>query len=300
MKMITVAVMGLFVAGGALAAPDWDKVPPRKMTLFYPGQASYEWVMNKADHSAVPDIVEKKRFCAKCHEGDASEIGDKIVAGKPVGSSKTVLEPTPPKGKAGSIPVTVQAAHDGNKIYFRFEWVPPKIGDKKMDAKNEVKLAMMFDGGGTVEGSSLNGCWSTCHQDLRTMKSPKDDKKTKYIKDADLAGGKFMDLMQFRSGKGEKPVDGHVTDQRYNEGGKSLLKAEGKKEGNKWVVTFERTLAGGGKGDHSIAADKVYNFGIAIHEDHTNARFHFVSLGYQFGLDKAMPDVKNYINVTKQ
>ena len=214
MKMITVAVMGLFVAGGALAAPDWDKVPPRKMTLFYPGQASYEWVMNKADHSAVPDIVEKKRFCAKCHEGDASEIGDKIVAGKPVGRSKTVLEPTPPKGKAGSIPVTFQAAHDGNKIYFRFEWVPPKIGDKKMDAKNEVKLAMMFDGGGTVEGSSLNGCWSTCHQDLRTMKSPKDDKKTKYIKDGDLAGGKFMDLMQFRSGKGEKPVDGHVTDQR--------------------------------------------------------------------------------------
>ena len=300
MKKITVAVMGLFVAGGALAAPDWDKVPPRKMTLFYPGQASYEWVMNKADHSAVPDIVDKKRPCAKCHEGDASEIGDKIVAGKPVGSSKTVLEPTPPKGKAGSIPVTFQAAHDGNKIYFRFEWVPPKIGDKKMDAKNEVKLAMMFDGGGTVEGSGLNGCWSTCHQDLRTMKSPKDDKKTKYIKDADLAGGKFMDLMQFRSGKGEKPVDGHVTDQRYNEGGKSLLKAEGKKEGNKWVVTFERTLAGGGKGDHNIAADKVYNFGIAIHEDHTNARFHYVSLGYQFGLDKAMPDVKNYINVTKQ
>jgi hypothetical protein len=40
------------------------------------------------------------------------------------------------------------------------------------------------------------------------MKSPKDDKKTKYIKDADLAGGKFMDLIQFRSGKGEKPVDG--------------------------------------------------------------------------------------------
>ena len=33
MKKITVAVMGLFVAGGALAAPDWDKVPPRKMTL---------------------------------------------------------------------------------------------------------------------------------------------------------------------------------------------------------------------------------------------------------------------------
>ncbi|MBL0123173.1 MAG: hypothetical protein IPP88_10760 [Betaproteobacteria bacterium] len=300
MKKVLVAVVGMLAAGSAMADVDWSKVPPRKMTLFYPGQSGLEWIMNKADHSAVPDIVEKKRTCAKCHEGDASEIGDKIVAGKPVGYSKTVLEPTPPPGKVGSIPVSFQSAHDGNKIYFRFEWVPPKIGDKKLDAKNEVKLTMMFDGGGTVEGANLNGCWSTCHMDLRSMKNAKDDKKQKYIKDANLAGGKFMDLIQYRSGKGEKPVDGYVSDARHMEGGKSLVKAEGKKDGNKWIVTFERTLAGSGTGDHTIAADKVYNFGFAIHEDHTNARFHFVSLGYQFGLDKAVPDVKSYINVIKQ
>lgn len=44
----------------------------RKIKLFYPGQSALEWVMNKADHSAVPDIVDKKRPCAKCHEGDAN------------------------------------------------------------------------------------------------------------------------------------------------------------------------------------------------------------------------------------
>jgi hypothetical protein len=127
------------------------------------------------------------------------------------------------------------------------------------------------------------------------MKDAKDDKKTKYVKGADLAGGKFMDLIQFSSGKGEKPVDGWVADsERVMEGGKALVKAEGVKEGNKWVVTFERTLSGGGKGDHAIAADKVYNFGFAIHEDHTEARYHYVSLGYQFGLDKPNPDVRNY------
>ncbi|MDP2793297.1 MAG: ethylbenzene dehydrogenase-related protein [Sulfurisoma sp.] len=300
MKRIAIAVMGAFVAGGAFAAPDWSKVPPRQMKLFYPGQSSLEWIMSKADHSAVPDIVDKKRPCAKCHEGDANVIGDMIVAGKPVGSSKSVLEPTPPAGKVGWIPVTFQAAHDGDKIYFRFEWVPPKIGTKKLDLKNEVKLTMMFDGGGTVDGANLNGCWGTCHTDLRSMKDAKDDKKTKYIKGGDLAGGKFMDLIQFRSGKGEKPVDGYVTTERKMEGGKGLVKAEGKKEGNKWVVTFERNLAGGGTGDHAIGADKIYNFGFAIHEDYTNARFHYVSLGYQFGLDKANPDVRNYINVVKQ
>lgn len=132
------------------------------------------------------------------------------------------------------------------------------------------------------------------------MKDAKDDKKTKYVRNADLASGKFMDLIQYRSGKGEKPIDGYVADSRETEGGKGLQKAEGKKDGNKRVVTFERSLAGGGKGDHNIVAGKTYNFGFAIHEDYTNARFHYVSLGYQFGLDKAMPDVKNYINVVKQ
>jgi len=301
MKKIAVAVMGIFVAGGSFAAPpDWSKVTERKIKVFYPGQASLEWVMNKSDHSAVPDIVDKKRACAKCHEGDANEIGDKIVAGKPVGSTKVSLEPKPPAGKAGWLPVTFKAAHDDEKIYFRFEWVPPKTGDTKMDKKNEVKLAMMFDGGGTVEGAELNGCWGTCHTDLRSMKDAKDDKKTKYIKGADLAGGKFMDLMQFRSGKGETQVDGHIADKRVMEGGKALVKAEGVKEGNKWVVTFERSLAGGAPGDHAIAPGKIYNFGFAIHEDFSEARYHYVSLGYQFGLDKTVEGVKYYYNVTKQ
>ena len=299
MKKIAFVVMGTLASGGAYAAPDWSKVPQRKMNLFYPGQSSLEWVMNKPDHSAVPDIVDKKRTCAKCHEGDAHEIGDKIVAGKPVGISKTVIEPTPPAGKVGYVPVMFQAAHDGSKIYFRFEWVSPKTGAKKVDPKNEVKLTMMFDGGGTVEGSELNGCWAACHSDLRTMKDAKNDKTTKRIKNADLASGKFMDLMQYRSGE-KKPADGYVAEARHMEGGKALLKAEGKKEGSKRVVTFERTLAAGGKGDHAITAGKVYNFGFALHEDYTDARFHYVSLGYQFGLDKPNPDVKSYIDVQKQ
>ena len=298
MKKLLV-LMTLVLAGSAHAAPDWSQVPGRKMTLFYPGQAALEWVMNRPDHSAVTDIVDKKRSCAKCHEGDANEIGDKIVKGQPVGSSKSVLEPNPPKGKVGFLPVTFQATHDAEKIYFRFEWQSPPAGEKKLDPKNEVKLTMMFDGGGTVDGSSLNGCWSTCHQDLRSMKDAKDDKKTKYIKDANLDSGNFMDLIQYRSGKGEKPVDGYVASSREMDGGKSLLKADGKKEGGKWVVSFERSLAALGKGDHSIAAGKVYNFGFAVHEDYSNARFHYVSLGYQFGLDKPVPEVKNYINVMK-
>jgi len=299
MKKIAFAVVTALVAGGAVANPDWSKVAPVKMTLFYPGQSSLEWVMDKAEHSAVPDIVEKKRSCAKCHTGDANEVGDKIVKGAPAGNKKASIEPKPIAGKAGHVPVELQTTHDGSKIYFRLTWNSPKGGAPKQDNKNDMKVALLFDGGGTVEGAELNGCWATCHDDLRSMKSAKDDKKTKYVKGADLASGKFYDLIQFKSGKGEKPVDGHVIDKRVMEGGKSLIKAEGKKEGDKWVVTFERELAGKAPGDHTIVAGKMYNFGVAIHEDFSNARYHYVSLGYQFALDEKGKE-RNQISVVKQ
>jgi hypothetical protein len=243
--------------------------------------------------------VEKNRACAKCHLGDAKEVGDKIVKGQPAGNKKAPIEPKPDANKAGFIPLNFQAAHDGSKIYFRLEWTSPKAVGEKMDKKNDVKATIMFDGGGTVDGANLNGCWATCHDDLRSMKTPKSDEKKKYVKGADLASGKFYDYIQFRSGKGEPMIDGYIAEDRVREGGKSLIKAEGKKDGDKWVVTFERELAGKGKGDHTIAPGKMYNFGIALHEGGTNLRYHHVSFGYQFELDNKGKE-KFQLNVAKQ
>jgi cytochrome c-type protein NapC len=286
-----------------------------------------EWVLNKKDHSSSNQILDKKRTCIKCHDTDAAEIGDKIVTGKPVGNLSQPLDSAVPKGKVGSIPVSVQAAHDGKNIYLRFEWDAPVPGgdDKKMDPKNDVKLTVMFDDN-KVELADRGGCWATCHQDLRGMPDASDAAKghakakalgwgdgvTKYIKesrtglelagkprggwdklksDADIAAalkeGKFMDLIQFKGGKGEKAADGYVLESRHMDGGKSLIKAEGSKSGNHWTVVFERTLAGGGPGDHSIVAGRLYNIGFAIHDDHAEGRFHHVSLGYTLGLDNA-------------
>ena len=114
MKKIAIAVMSVALAGPVFSAPDWSKVPVAKVPVFYPGQSGLEWVLTKKDHSAANQILEKKRPCIKCHDTDAVEIGDKIAAGKPVGNLRQPLDTAVPKGKAGSIPVSVQAAHDGN------------------------------------------------------------------------------------------------------------------------------------------------------------------------------------------
>ena len=46
------------------------------------------------------------------------DIRDLIVSGEKI-------EPKPIKGKAGSIPVKVQAAHDDGNLYLRFAWKQP-------------------------------------------------------------------------------------------------------------------------------------------------------------------------------
>lgn len=289
-KMLTtVSALGLIFAGGinsALAAPDWSKAPSKKITVFYPGTAAIEWITKGTDHGGAR-ALKKGETCASCHDEEAAEIGRKIANGEK-------LEPQPIKGKAGSIPVTVQAAYDASNVYLRFQWKqPPASGGAKMDKDNPVKLAVMLEDN-KIEMANQIGCWATCHQDVRTMPGAKDDKKTKYVVGGSLASGKFYDLMQFRSGKGQKAVDGYVAEARVMEGGKALVSADGKLAGDIWTVVFTRKLSGG-EGDITMQAGKSYNIGFAIHDDNAHGRYHHVSFGYTLGLD-----TKADISATKQ
>jgi hypothetical protein len=259
----------------ALAAPpDWSKVPAKTVTIFYPGVSPIEWITKGSEHGGAR-ALKKGESCASCHDQEAADMGKKMASGQKI-------EPTPPKGKAGSIPVGVQAANDGTNLYLRFSWKQPPGGAEKMDKDNQVKVSVMLEDN-KVPGANLSGCWETCHADARTMPEGKDDKKTKYVKDGSLASGKFYDLMQWTS-KGAKH-DGYVADKRVMEGGKALVDAKGENKGGEWSVVFTRKLAGGGEGDIALAAGKTVNLGFAIHDDWAAGRFHQVSLGYTLGID---------------
>lgn len=270
---IATALLLALGSQAALAAPDWAKVPSKKITLFYPGTAAFEWVSKAADHSGAKGL-KKGEACAGCHDEEIADIGQKVVSGEK-------LEPTPPKGKAATIPVSVQAAYDKDNVYLRFTWKQPASGGPQLDKDNEVKLTVLFPGD-KVPLADQVGCWQTCHSDARTMPNG-DEKRTKYVKDANLAGGVFYDLIQWRSAKGAKPVDGYVAEKRVMEGGKALVSAVGEKKGDTWSVTFTRKLSGG-EGDVTLAEGKLQPFGFAIHDDHAGGRFHHVSFGYTLGL----------------
>lgn len=300
-KKIAIYAVGLVMAGvaGTVLAADVGKAAVKKIPVFYPGASGMGWILTGTEHGGAKG-VKKGEACISCHIDEKSgmdesaEIGTKILSGEK--SKNTQLEPTPIKGKPGSIPVSVQAAHDGANLYLRFTWKDTKFNSgNKMDADNPVKLAFMLEEPGKVDQDTTGGCWATCHNDVRTMPGVKDDKKTKYVKDGNVAGGKFFDLLQFRSGQGQKPVDGYIADKRVMEGGKALVEAKGELNGDTWTVNFTRKLAGG-EGDVKMEPGKLYNFGFAIHDDHTAGRYHYVSFGYTLGLDNAGAN----INAVKQ
>jgi cytochrome c-type protein NapC len=147
---------------------DWSGVEAVEITLFYPGQSSMEWILKGSDHSGKRSLTLGDR-CFDCHEDEEVDIGDLVMSGEK-------LEPDPITGKRGSILVNIQAAHDSDYLYMRFQWpdaehVPVAFADGgKMDPENPVKLAVMLaTDDEKVEFADRSGCWQTCHIDASSM-----------------------------------------------------------------------------------------------------------------------------------
>jgi hypothetical protein len=191
-----VAGIAALLAGSALAADpasiDWAKVPTAKITLFYPGQTTYEWLRSKAHGGSAK--VAQGTACTQCHdESDAErDKGAKLVKAGP-------LEPMPVTGKNGSVGVNVQAAYDDKNAYFRFQWKTqnpfpgtehqylrfdgkewkvhgfPKLDKVVQEGKQpgiyEDRFSLMIDDG-KVAGFAQQGCWLTCHDGQRDSRKP--------------------------------------------------------------------------------------------------------------------------------
>ncbi|WOH39588.1 ethylbenzene dehydrogenase-related protein [Thalassotalea fonticola] len=105
---------------------------------------------------------------------------------------------------------------------------------------------------------------------------------------------KFMDIVRYKSGS-KQVEDGQILEQRLMHGGQGAQAVANLKNGT-WTVEIKRKLKSAKSGDVSIEAGQVYNFGFAIHDDYSNARYHHVSFGYKLALDNSDAE----INAIKQ
>ena len=190
-------------SGGASSGIDWSGIEAREIVLFFPGQASMEWVLKGSDHGGKRAFTKGDR-CFECHEDEEVDIGELITSGEKV-------EPTPIPGKRGSIPVSIKAAHDADNLYMQFQWEDgehaeiPFADGGKMDAKNPIKLAIMLayddEENPKVEFAERSGCWQSCHHDVNYMPhQPADSELTGALsKRLDLSGGFTKYLKESRT-----------------------------------------------------------------------------------------------------
>ncbi|WP_171235096.1 NapC/NirT family cytochrome c [Ruegeria sp. HKCCA6837] len=314
---------------------DWAAVPGADMKLFYPGQASFEWVQNGRSHGGARPLTKGGDQCTTCHAKELDAIGNKIVAGGE-------LEPTPIPGKRGVIDATVQAAHDDENLNIRLQWPEaghnpaPFVDGGKMDPDNQIKVAMMITGTGIELGDQV-GCWASCHADNSYMpfdpgadaiaanadaagRLNTQDTVTKYISesrtDVEIKGrrGKALggwDKLQAADQIEQYLADGTYLDlmRVYADGSATngyLLEqrvvndgeitASASLEAGIWTVVFTRPLNSGAPGDVPLEAGQTYTVGFAIHDDFAAARFHHVTLDTSLALD----DDSAFINVVKQ
>ena len=61
---------------------NWANAASRDVTLFYPGQASIEWVLNGRDHGGARPFEKGGDRCVTCHDNETADMGQKIVTGE--------------------------------------------------------------------------------------------------------------------------------------------------------------------------------------------------------------------------
>ncbi len=183
----------VFTLGGNSALADvaninWSAAPTKTITLFYPGQSSYQW-LRSSKHKRANKKTAQGEACLSCHEGEEADIGNLTVSGDR-------LEPNPIPGKEGVKELSVQALHDSEYLYFRFQYKSQLNREGRMhnmiryDGKKwqwygshranskvrsgeqppiyEDRLAIMIDDG-SVPMFAEQGCWLTCHDSMRDM-----------------------------------------------------------------------------------------------------------------------------------
>lgn len=284
---------------------DWDSIPGKDIVLFYPGQASWEWVLTQSSHSGAKKFREGKN-CRGCHEGEEMQMGDLIVSGKK-------LEPEPIERKRGSIPVNVKFGHDGARMYIRLEWTEQGAnGFPKLDPDYEAKVTVMMDDGSVVEATRA-GCWGACHDDAHGMASAQTGQYIKkylarsrkkitrqggglnFKSDSEItalaASGGFLEYWQAKLNHDADavPKGGYILKAREEKTTTSVTAEASYNHGN-WVVVLSRPLDPGGDFSKAIVPGKIYSFGIAIHEAHSGRRYHHVSFEHTFVLDQGEAD----------
>ncbi|MEW6409811.1 MAG: ethylbenzene dehydrogenase-related protein [Nitrospirota bacterium] len=213
MLAIGLSFVFLLLLNAHASEPDWDKIKNTKITLFYPGQASYEFLVSPA-HPGAKAVAGNEMNCIICHKGKEPDLAKNILARR---------EPTPIARKEPTKELSVKSAYDDEYIYLRFQWKAkeacfhrayqvfdgkewkkqggidrPYNESKGVPAQYEERLSIMIDDGKNPDFGK-RGCFITCHNDMRKMPNAPKESEVKAHPVLGDAGMKKKDIRKYIS-----------------------------------------------------------------------------------------------------
>ena len=311
------AVLTLLAAAPARAV-DWAGIPSEKVVFFYPGVASWEFLSGDDHRLGGRDIKRRRKQCRHCHlsrEGELDLKADEIAAGTlKMRRSRRPFEPEPVLGKKGTMTGRVQAAYDSGHLYIRVVWESKGEGWKAAPGEGRPpdRVSLQLNKG----DSSFRkyGCSITCHNDLTSMPgapAPGRVRANPYYsrlgrKDVRLyafyardgwdrpkargelerlaSRGWLIDLLSIElAGGSAKARDGWILeDRRWEKGGG--FEGSGRWEGGFYTAVFKRRLGLKNTRDLAIKEGDVVHVAIAIHDEASEKRKHYISFPFSIGL----------------
>ncbi|MEK7679274.1 MAG: ethylbenzene dehydrogenase-related protein [Deltaproteobacteria bacterium] len=318
------AALAAPAASGATEV-NWSAVRPVGLTLFYPGAASWEFVTGEDHRLGSREIKRERKDCRYCHLSKAGELdlkADEIASGKlHMKKSRDLFEPNPTPGKLGTLDAMVQAAYDKDFIYIRVEWPSKGASWRAKNAPGVIRDRVSLQLNNASAAFRKYGCFISCHDDLTAMpkahskkeitsdpyysKLGRDDvrlyafyardswSKRKSEKELErlLSAGYSIDLWSAEFIEASvHALDGWILEDRLWEDNASI-EASGGWSDNRYAAVFKRALKAKDGQDIDIKEGDVFSFGLAVHDDATAKRRHYVSFPFTVGIG-ADADIK--------
>ncbi len=296
---------------------DWKSTPKTEVLLIYPGVTSWEFLSSEDHRLGARAIKRGRKSCRHCHlskEGELDMDVKHIVTGAlKMKRSHGTFEPDPIPGKAPTMKANLQAAYDNDYLYLRIEWLSGGNGWKEQ-ASTTTPDRVSLQLNGTEPYFRRYGCFISCHADVDSMpKSPsaksvladryynnlgRDNVRlyAYYAKDAwnkpkpaselkkRRKDGGVIDLWSIEfSAKETKSMDGAIFSDRLWQKNSSV-EGTGEWSATGYSAIFKRKLGNGGPDDVPVIEGSVLSISIAIHDNGTAQRKHYVSFPLTVGL----------------
>lgn len=298
---VTIAVLSLSTSA---ADVDWSQVESHTVKVFYPGVASWSFLLSE-DHGRGASVVRSgKKSCPECHGrlGEKLDVrADQIIAGElQKAESGEPFEPAPIAGAPGIKEVTFQAAFDAEHVYLRFQWpgsgtsvADPSVAE---DGRADKLMVQLTNTIGTFRGF---GCFITCHEDQVGMPANEGADTTLYgyytrerdggtrpaaVLDGFMSKDQFIDLLEVNFvGDELRTRDMYILEKRHEDEVNDVV-ATGGYDAGMYTAVIQRALSTGDDGDIPLSADGSFSLGFAIHDDKHKGRKHYVSFPISIGL----------------